>query len=246
MPLTKEGLFLRTGLLVGVLIDAGLVGYGKLVAPSISLISLLAPLVIILAYVLLAVLALPMLDRFHPRKIKLALLLGLIAGVIFASEIILEYILLPADNTPYGWVEFGSVFFLYFLAGLIAAYASKSLRQAVLTAAVTAVIASLIWDVTVLMVFHAFRGSPRQVQVFQAEGNYVDYAKSGINDFTTFIVEDMMGATFYHLLLGPIMAAVLGAAGDYWESYWQGPERSAEAIINKVNGWVHPTFTTST
>jgi hypothetical protein len=91
-------------------------------------------LVILLVYALLAVLVLPRLDRLHPRILKLALLFGLIAGAIFAGEIILEYILLPADNTHYGLVEFGSVFTLYFLAGLAVAYPSKSVRQAVLTA----------------------------------------------------------------------------------------------------------------
>jgi hypothetical protein len=211
--MTKKGSFLRTGLLAGLLIDAALVGYGKLVAPAISPISLAAPLVILLVYALLAVLVLPRLDRMHPRILKLALLFGLIAGAIFAGEIVLEYILLPADNTPYGLVEFGSVFTLYFLSGLAAAYLGKSMRQAVLTALAAAVIASLIWDVSVLAVFHAMRGSAQQVQVLRAEGDYLDFARSGIKDFSTFVVEDMMGATFYHLLLGPVAAAVLGAAG---------------------------------
>ena len=60
---------------MGVVIDAGLVGYGKRIAPSISLISLLAPLAIILVYALLAVVAPPILDRLHPRIIKLSILL---------------------------------------------------------------------------------------------------------------------------------------------------------------------------
>jgi hypothetical protein len=85
--------------------------------------------------------------------------------------------------------------------------------QAVLTALAAAVIASLIWDVAVLAVFHAMRGTAQQVQVLRAEGDYLDFVRSGIKDFSTFVVEDMMGATFYHLLLGPIVAALLGAVG---------------------------------
>ena len=34
-----------------------------------------------------------------------------------------------------------------------------------------------------------------------------------MRDFDTFIMEDLMGATFFHLLLGLLMAAVLGAFG---------------------------------
>ena len=34
-----------------------------------------------------------------------------------------------------------------------------------------------------------------------------------MSDFNAFIVEDFMGATFFHLLLGLLVAAVLGVLG---------------------------------
>ena len=210
---TKGGRFIKAGLLVVLVIDAALVIYSKLVAPSISLISLISPLVILLIYTLLTFLLLPILDRLYPRIIKLALLFGLIAGFIYAGEIILEYILLPTDNTNYGYVEYGSLLFVWLLSSLIAAYASKSLRQGILTAVTSAMIASLLWDVVLLIVLYAFHATPQQASVWQAEGEYQDFARSGLKDFYTFTVEDMMGATFYHLLLGPIVAVILGVVG---------------------------------
>ena len=82
-----------------------------------------------------------------------------------------------------------------------------------MTATGTAMIASLIWLIAVLTVFYIFRGSPQQTQVFRAEGNYEDFAQSGMSDFNTFIMEDFLGAAFFHLLLGPLVAAILGIIG---------------------------------
>lgn len=194
-------------------IDAALVLYSKLAAPAISLISFIAPLVILLVYALLAWFIVPVLDRRYPRIIKPALLYGSVAGVIFAGEIILEYILLSSDNTNFGYVEYGGVFFVWFLSALMAAVASKSLRQGILSAVTAAVIASVIWNAALLLTLHAFQGTSQQAAVWLSEGEYQDFARSGLKDFHTFTVEDMMGATFYHLLLGPVIAAIIGTAG---------------------------------
>ncbi len=76
-----------------------------------------------------------------------------------------------------------------------------------------AMIATLTWVIVTLSVFHIFRGSSQQAQVFQARGNYADFAQRGITDFNVFIMEDFMGAVFFHSLLGPIVAAILGLFG---------------------------------
>ncbi len=50
-------------------------------------------------------------------------LFGVLAGVVFAGEILLEYILLPQDNTGMGLVEFGLVFYvlltMWFIDGIV-------------------------------------------------------------------------------------------------------------------------------
>jgi len=61
---------------------------------------------------------------------------------------------------------------------------------------------------------YAFRGSPRQVLVLRAEGNYEDFARSGMSDFNVFIMEDFMGATFFHLLLGLVVTADVSKAAE--------------------------------
>jgi hypothetical protein len=149
------------------------------------------------------------LHRRDPDILRRATIFGLLGGAVFAGEIILEYILLPSDNSRYGMVEFGTVLLLYFASAL----RLRSIKSAVLTAMTSAFIASLVWVITLLVVFYAFRGSARQVQVLRAEGDYEDFARSGMSDFNTFIMEDFMGAIFFHLLLGLLVAAVLGALG---------------------------------
>jgi hypothetical protein len=64
-----------------------------------------------------------------------------------------------------------------------------------------------------LAVTFAMRGTPQQAAVMQAEGNLQDFANSGMTDFSAWFMEDLLGAGFFHLLLGPIVAAVLGGAG---------------------------------
>jgi hypothetical protein len=179
---------LRNSLLFGVLVALALVIAGRLLIPATSFISVAAASVILIAY-------------------------GGLAATVFGGEMVLEYALLPANNSLFGLVEFGTVFVLYFASALVAALRSRSVKTAVLTAVASAFIASLLWAIFALVIFYAFRGSPRQALVLRAEGDYEDFARSGMSDFNAFIMEDFMGATFFHLLLGPLVAAVLGILG---------------------------------
>ena len=205
--------YLQKSLLIGVLVALALVIAGRVFVPAASLLSTIAASAILLSYGAMAALCPNRLHRRHPDILRWAMIFGLLAGAVFAGEIILEYVLLPTDNSHYGMVEFGTVFGLYFASAFVSALRSLSIKNAVFTAVASAFIASLVWVITVLAVFYAFRGSPRQVLVLRAEGDYEDFARSGMSDFNAFIVEDFMGATFFHLLLGLLVAAVLGVLG---------------------------------
>ena len=204
---------LRKALLLGVAIAVVLVMNGRLLAPAMSWFSTISALAVLLAYGGLAVFYPVRLHRQHPDILVNAVLFGLLAGMVFAAEIILEYVLLPADNSRYGRIEFGAVFLLYIVAAFIVAFRSRSIGNGVLTSVACSFIASLVWVIAVLAVFYAFRGSPRQVLVLRAEGDYDDFTRSGMSDFNAFVMEDFMGATFFHLSLGLLVAAALGALG---------------------------------
>jgi hypothetical protein len=163
---------LQTGFLVGVGLGLALIAFGWVLVPTTNLLGIGADLTILVIYGLLGGFCPPRLYRLNPQILRFAIGFGLFAGVIFVGEMLWEYLALPADNTGLGLLEFGSVFGLYLLAGLLAAQRTRQIRQAVLTAVGSAMIGSLIWLIAVFVIFYAFRGSPQQAHVFQIEGNY--------------------------------------------------------------------------
>lgn len=205
--------YLQRGLWAGVTIAVLLVFAGRFLVPTTSWLSTLAALTILLGYGGLATFYPSRLHRRHPDILSCAIFFGLLAAGVFTAEIILEYVLLPKDNSRYGLLEFGAVFALYTAAAFVVAFRSRRIRNGVLTSMASAFIASLVWAIAVLSVFYAFRGSQRQVLVLRAEGNYQDFARSGLSDFDTFIMQDFMGAIFFHLSLGLLVAAILGSVG---------------------------------
>jgi len=57
------------------------------------------------------------------------------------------------------------------------------------------------------------RSSALQEQFFRIEGTYEDFARSGIGDFGTFVIGDLFGGAFFHLLFGGLFGVILGTLG---------------------------------
>jgi hypothetical protein len=200
----------QKGFLWGVMLGLALVLLGRFLVPTTDLLSVGAACLVLIVYGLVGYFVSPKID---PDVLVLVGVFGLLAGAVFAGEILLEYVLLPKDNTGWGVIEFGSVLALFFISGLVAAYRSKRMRVGVLASLGTAMLSSLIWLIFILLTFYGFRGTARQGLVFMAEGDYADFARSGMKDFNTFVMEDFLGAGFFHLLLAPLFAAILGWIG---------------------------------
>ena len=200
----------QKGFLWGVMLGLALVLLGRFLVPTTDLLSVGAACLVLIVYGLVGYFVSPKID---PDVLVLVGVFGLLAGAVFAGEILLEYVLLPKDNTGSGVIEFGSVLALFFISGLVAAYRSKRMRVGVLASLGTAMLSSLIWLIFILLTFYGFRGTARQGLVFMAEGDYADFARSGMKDFNTFVMEDFLGAGFFHLLLAPLFAAILGWIG---------------------------------
>jgi hypothetical protein len=196
--------------ILGILIALGLVLLGWALIPATNPVSVAGACAVLVVYGAAFYFVLP---RVSPDVAKWARLFGLLAGGVFAAEILLEYALLPKDNTSWGIAEFGIVFALYFFASFWAAYRRHRLGTGVLTAVLSAMVSSLLWLIAVLAAFYLFRGTERQVQVFTAEGNYQDFTASGMANFDAWTMEDFLGAAFFHSMLGPAIAAFLGLIG---------------------------------
>ena len=195
---------------LGVLIGFALVILGWILVPTTNPLSVLAAGLILCIYGLVGYFSFP---KIPPQILQWAGTFGTIAGIIFIAEIIFEYIVLPSDNTNWGVIEFGSVFLIYFLSSVWVSCLRDRVRSGVLSAVLTAMMSALMWLIIALITFYVFRGTDRQAQVFIAEGNYADFENSGMTDFNVFLMEDFLGAGFFHLFLGPILATILGAIG---------------------------------
>jgi uncharacterized membrane protein len=154
-------------------------------------------------------------ERIHNHILQYSLIFGVIIGFVFFLEIALEYILLPNSqlNATMGKIEFGLAFVLFFLSGLLSVVATQKYFSSVLTSFWCSLISSLIWLCVVLLVFYLLHGTNQHISVFKAEGDYEDFKRSGMTDFDAFIMQDFWGAGFFHLLLSPIVAVILGSTG---------------------------------
>jgi hypothetical protein len=221
MPMRRafEKTSLSRALLLGVSAAVLLVGLGLALYPTALSVSpaglsgVIAIGVILVVYGIAGAWLAPRLERRDPLLLRAAITFGLLAGAVYAGEIVLEYVTLPADNSPYALVEFGAIFLLYFAAGLTAARRTGRARDGIWAAVTAALISTLIWYIVLLAATFAMRGTFQQAAVMRAEGNLEDFARSGMTDFPAWFMQDLLGAGFFHLLLGPIVAAVLGGAG---------------------------------
>jgi hypothetical protein len=142
-----------------------------------------------------------------------SLMFGLATAAIYGAEMVLEYVLLPRDNTRYGLIEFGLVFLSYLTAGFVAALQTRRVRSGLPAAVGAALIGTLAWYIGLLAITYAMKGTQRQALVFRAEGNMEDFARSGAANFDAWLLQDLLGAGCYHLVLGVVIAAILGSVG---------------------------------
>ncbi len=201
-------------MLAALLASLGLVVFPAALAEwQISLPGLAAVVIVLGVYALLGAWGAARLERIDPRLLRLALGFGFVAAAIYAAEIVLEYVLLPRDNTRYGLVEFGLVFLSYLTAGFTAALHTRRVRNGMMAAVGAALISTLLWYIVLLATTYVMKGTPQEATVFRAEGNLDDFAHSGSPNFEAWLMQDFLGAGFYHLLLGVIIAAILGSVG---------------------------------
>jgi hypothetical protein len=209
----------RRGWVSAAIVAVLLVGLGLRVFPRTltdwkgTLPGLAAVTAVLCAYALLGIWGAGRLETADPRLLRLALSFGLVAAMIYAVEIGLEYVLLPSDNTQYGFVEFGLVFLCYLAAGFIASRTTRRVSNGAMTAVAAALISSLLWYIVLLLITYSMKGTPQQASVFRAEGNMEDFARSGSANFDAWLMQDFLGAGFFHLLLGVVVGAILGCLG---------------------------------
>lgn len=170
-------------------------------------------LVILITYGLAFQLWLSGLENRTPEVMQAGWQTGMVIGVVFVVEMLLEYVLAPTDNSLLGFVEYGSVFAIILLLSAWIAYHTGKFRNGLFTAILGAMVGSMIWLMAVLAIYYIFHGTTRQTQVFRAEGTFEDFTRSGMTDFDAFVLQDFWRAGFFHSILLPMLAAILGSVG---------------------------------
>lgn len=208
-------------ILAAVIIDGALVLLGLILTPTTigteghGLLGIVAALVMLACYGALGVVGSPAVEKRNPQILKLAGRFGLAIGGIFAAEMLFEYLALPNSkgNERLGYVEFGGMLLILFLAGLEGGRQTGKIGSGVLTAIWSAMIGSLIWVGSLLTTYYAFLGTARQERVLAADQVFEDFKASGMTDLRAFIMQDYLGGVFFHLLLGLMVATILGTLG---------------------------------
>ena len=137
--------------------------FGWFLAPSVIP---FAPVIALVAYATIARLGVPVMRRSDPRTLTIAAWCGTVAAVIFVPSILIEYAGRTVDNA----LMYGAVFFVWFLAGVLAARLTGQVTDAVLATTVSAMISSLVFITTLLASYYLLRGSALQETFFRTEG----------------------------------------------------------------------------
>jgi hypothetical protein len=212
---------LRRTMVCGVILSAALIAYGLLRWPatltsSAGMRSVAGAALILVVYALAAWFGLPATARAYPRLPGQSTAFGLLIGALFAAQMLYEYLapLNSDQDATLALVTFGTLFALFFLAGLIAATRSGAFRQGVLAAIWSALIGSLLWLILLWITYYAFVGTAYEANLLEIDQTNADFLRSGMSDLRAFIMQDYLGGSFFHLTLAPLLAAILGALGS--------------------------------
>lgn len=209
---------LRLWLLLVIGCDLGLVAlrvatYQAFFSMPGALSYLIAPVVALAIYAAV-VFTLPFLaDRF-PRvttAVRVGTVAGLIGGALDMANITLESLLtLPQQIVALvTLVAMLSLFLSFGVAGFLGGRSLGSFRLGVGAAVWSAMVAILI-----AVTFGFLLVNTSLPKLANDEHGDPDYARSGWTDVRAFAIANTLGAGVTHLVEGPVIAAVLGAAGS--------------------------------
>jgi hypothetical protein len=127
---------------------------------------------------------------------------GGVVGLVLGSALVAVDLTTPSVGIPVEFVILGTMALAYAVASAI-----TGIRAAVWTA----VVGYLVWYPTIWLYYLVGYGSATYDRALRAEGEYEDFHRSGLTDFTTFLLRDFLGAGFLHLLLGVLLALGAGS-----------------------------------
>src|SRR5262245_12472434 len=197
---------LAWGIQAGVALLLFLLGFGWRLVPAVVPIP---PAAVLIAYAVVASLSVPTIGRGGTIVARITLACGVVSAAVLTRALVVQYFGHTANNAVMVAIVFG----LWLVPGVVTAARTGRIRDAAMTSTLSAEIGSLANVGFILMSYYVLRGTALQQQFFRTEGTYDDFARSGMSDFGTFVMGDLFGGAFFHLLLGGLSEAVLGTLG---------------------------------
>ena len=183
-----------------------LLGFGWALVPVTVPI---APAAVLIAYVVVARISASAAQQSSATIQRVTVASGVLSAAVLIRALVIQYFGRTADNAIMVAIVFG----LWLVPGVVAAARTGRIRDAAIASTLTAQIGSLASVGFILLSYYVLRETTLQEQFFRTEGTYEDFARSGIGDFGTFVMGDLFGGAFFHLLLGGLAGALLGTIG---------------------------------
>ena len=220
---------LRFGIVAVVVCGIILVFIGLLLYPTtISAAGILAPLAPILILIVYATLGLSQARVTPPSTLRIGVRIGLIIGLWFIASSIFEYIVVlnVSANQTTGLVTYAAVALLFLSAGFIGVRQDGHLRSGIVSALWSAVVGGLLWFLITFALLYLFKGSAHETNVQDLE-MLGDFQRSGMSDYSAFVMSDYFGAGFYHMILLPLASVIFGTLGAGLSKLWDALFRHA-------------------
>jgi hypothetical protein len=220
---TASLLPLRWLILVGVAIDLALISYPLSAYPDLrvqpALLTIVAPIALLMVYAVLVWLGLRGNDPANATVSRLAIFFGLLVGAMWAGEILAGNLgdtallgqLRTVNNPLYltiGRSFIGLAVALSVVAGLAAAWRTGRLRVGLFVGLWSGLISGLVTVLVALTMTYVFI-EPLQT----ASSNLQEFHASGATNMAVFLVQDIIGASAAHLLIGLGLGLVAGTVG---------------------------------
>jgi hypothetical protein len=152
--------------------------------------------------------------RVAPAALAIGVPLGAAVGLLYGLVLVAEYAsaAVSRHDVLLGYLIVAALAGAALLAGGLGAHRGRGFRAGLSSALWTAIAEYLVWYPVVLLIHHTYHGTAAETRALRAEGTYDEFARSRMTDFRAFVVQDLFGAGFYHLIADVILALALGSA----------------------------------
>ena len=222
----------RTVLFGLTLIDIILVVLGLVIFPKVikdgGLIGAGAAALMVASYGFLALYSPLRCDTVDVRLWKPAAAIGVVGGLCLGADLLSNYFIYRngPTNSKISLVVYGTYLLLLMVSALRAARTTSRIRDGVIAAIWYVILAQLIWVLVELAAYYLF-GETQVGQEFIRTEMGEDFKRSGMADFQAFVIGDLFGAVFFHMLLiglvaGLLFGAFAGAIGKGLTTFGRG------------------------